>query len=136
MLLLLLLLAGSAQAVSLSPPPLEPKAPLLEKLKSICLKNSLAEGKNQAQVCECMKANYQKLQPAELAALVKILAGQTPKEELGSAENEAAMDFDQLASEKCLGDANWRWQPEPALAPGSDPAPAPAPAKAPKKAKN
>lgn len=120
MLILLLALTTIQPAFAKSPVPkaaatTPAKKELLERLATICVKNSYTEGKDQGAACECLRANYErKFSAAELELLARIQTGQASKEEI--AGRDEIFEFDMLASHHCLEDSAWRWQPESAAA--------------------
>jgi hypothetical protein len=86
------------------------KTQKLEAFYKKCLKNSVTEGKNQEKVCDCLKTNYQnRFDEKALDVLAKAHEGNLEKENLE--EKEDILEFDLLASEKCVEDFQWRWAP-------------------------
>jgi hypothetical protein len=118
MLILLFALIATQPASAKSPAPQRAastpaKKEQLERLATICVKNSYTEGKDQGAACECLRANYErKFSVAELELLARIQTGQASKEEI--AGKDELFEFDMLASHHCLEDSAWRWQPESA----------------------
>lgn len=89
------------------------KGQRLERFYKTCLQNSLAEGKDQEKVCACLKANYERrFDEKSLEVLAKAHEGKLEKEALEA--NEAVLEFDLLASEKCVENPLWKWEPEKA----------------------
>jgi len=98
-----LLACSFSAAVSASP-----KSTALEQLQQACVKNSQDEGKSQEEVCQCVRANYEKkLSPTELELLQRSQAGKLSKQELE--EQADLIDFDQEVADKCVEDPLWRW---------------------------
>jgi hypothetical protein len=105
----------------------------LDRLHESCIQNSLADGKSQKEVCDCIRANYEKkLGPEALAFLQKAHEGRASKEEL--LKHGEAVEFDMQVAEECLDDSRWRWTP-PKPDPKAKAKPAQKP-KVPKKTKN
>ncbi len=87
------------------------KAQRLDRFYKTCLQNSLSEGKDQEKICKCLRTNFERRFDAKsLATLAQAHEGKLPKDTL--AENEAVLEFDLMASEKCLENSDWKWEPE------------------------
>lgn len=87
------------------------KTQRLDRFYKTCLQNSLSEGKDQEKTCKCLRTNFERRFDAKsLATLAQAHEGKLPKDSLG--ENEAVLEFDLMASEKCLENSEWKWEPE------------------------
>lgn len=87
------------------------KSQRLDRFYKTCLQNSLSEGKDQEKICKCLRTNFERrFDEKSLNTLAQAHEGKLPKESL--AEHEPILEFDLLASEKCLENSDWKWEPE------------------------